>query len=114
MTKRAHIPLSCTHAPLFTMPYPKRGDTVWCERCRGYQDVAGESQKMDEYGYRCRDCKSARTTGKARLQAELQGARHSRSHITHTVEVIYGDEVLRTFAGLDLQATIEVEGLPPF
>lgn len=86
--------LSCHHVRSIPIAKAKElisGSEVWCFKCQANAVIL---HYVIEFGYKCMDCRSARTFGAARLNMEIAASRHHRRMPHHEVVGFKGDEVL--------------------
>jgi len=85
---------SCYHTRVFKAPAPKIGEVMWCVRCRKEVVVM---KAPPEIRIKCDDCSYGRGFGTARLNAEIQAAKHRLGNPTHTVHLYDGYKIAYTF-----------------
>jgi hypothetical protein len=88
------VELECHHTLLFSTPVPKRGEMLWCIRCRKERMVIAAPEQIR---IRCRNCRLSRMFGQGKVTAECAAASHRRRHPDHIVDIKDGLAVIATY-----------------
>jgi hypothetical protein len=85
--------IGCNHSILYSSPYPRVGDTVYCLKCSKGRVV---KDAPAEWNTRCRGCSFSRSYGAAKLNAERAAVKHHQKCPHHTVLIRNGRDVVVT------------------
>lgn len=89
----------CGHNRVYPIAHcPGVFESVICLKCNKPVMVARSSLM---YRTRCRDCTHSQNHGASKLQAELLAVKHRRRRPTHTIDVFFGTEVIKTLKPQD-------------
>lgn len=99
----------CKHDVDYGAPLPKRGDLIWCHKCRDYRVVL---LLQSSFKAKCRDCQYSRTFGRAMFAADKAARRHTQK-MGHTVDRYDGSALQWTSTVQQEELTLELPSDDP-
>lgn len=87
--------LTCNHTIGYRIPWPTKGQHVYCLRCRADVTIV---MRVREFKIDCNECRYHRSFGADSHTARRRAIFHARER-AHDVTIYQGDEVLETIAG---------------